>query len=307
VDNRDKRKQHDIDERVEKLAYIPISEFVKVSADNVQSLLKDLCTHLKHTELVIEELQKAKTKLDDAQKECTDLYEFAPVGYFNLDSHGDIVRVNITACDMLNMQKNALLNRPFIDLVEINYRYGFNDFLNDLVQSQSRLSTEVEMLRGDGGAFFAQIQAIPLYEKAYIIFRLSIADITKLKEAESAKRQSEERLRSVFQTMDEGFALCEMVYDDRGNPVDFRYLEVNPAFARQSGLLPDQVIGRTVKSVIPSIESTWIETFDKVVKTGQSQRIKNRVAGLNKTFEVHAWRSGQVQFGVVFRDVEGYP
>jgi PAS domain S-box-containing protein len=306
VDSRNRRKQHDIDERVEKLAYIPISEFVKVSAENVQSLLRDLCTHLKHTESVFEELQKAKTELDNAQKECTDLFEFAPVGYFNLNTHGDIVRANITASDMLNVQKSTLLNRPFVDLVEQHHRNSFTEFLNDLIRSRSRMSTEIEMLKGDGSVFFAQIQAIPLYEKAYIVFRLSIADITKQKEAEKAKRDSEERLRNVFQTMDEGFALCEMVYDKGGNPIDFRYLEVNPAFARQSGLLPEQVIGRTVKAVIPSIESSWIEAFDIVVKTGQSERIKNRVAGLNKTFEVHAWRSGELQFGVVFRDVEGY-
>jgi PAS domain-containing protein len=168
------------------------------------------------------------------------------------------------------------------------------------------MSTEIEMHRGDGSVFFAQIQAIPLYEKAHIVFRLSIADITRQKEAEMAKRESEERLRYVFISMDEGFAPCEMIYDKKDKPVDFRYLEVNPAFARQSGLVPEQVVGRTVKAVIPNIESSWIEAFDRVVKTGRSKLMDGQVAGLNRMFEVHALRSGQTQSGVVFRDLEKY-
>jgi signal transduction histidine kinase len=127
--------------------------------------------------------------------------------------------------------------------------------------------------------------------------------IIERKRADEALRESEQRFRSLFQSMDEGFALCEMIHDDRGHPMDFRYLAVNSAFSRLTGLPVDQVWGRTVKQVLPGIESHWIEAFGRVVQTGVAEQIENGVAELDKEFEAHAWRVGPGRFAVVFTDV----
>jgi PAS domain S-box-containing protein len=128
-------------------------------------------------------------------------------------------------------------------------------------------------------------------------------NIVEHKRAEEALRQSGQRFKNLFQSMDEGFALCEMIYDQGGRPVDFRYLGVNAAFARLTGLAIDKVWGRTVKEVIPGIESHWIEGFAKVVESGVAARIENRVADLDKEYEVHVWRADPGRFAVVFSDV----
>jgi len=128
-------------------------------------------------------------------------------------------------------------------------------------------------------------------------------DISGQRKVELALRQSEERYRNLFESMDEGFASCEMIYDAAGRPIDFRYLAVNPAFAKASGLSVEKMAGRTVREVIPGIESFWIESYGRVVRTGESQRIANPVAALGKHFEVFAWRSGPGRFAAVFSDV----
>jgi PAS domain S-box-containing protein len=135
-----------------------------------------------------------------------------------------------------------------------------------------------------------------------ILFSI-IHDITSRVQAEEALQASEERYRNLFESMDEGFALCEMLYDKEGKPADFRYLVVNPAFATLTGLPVKRVAGRTVKEVIPGIEQFWIETYDGVVQSGISQRIDNEVAEIGKFLEVYAWRSGPGQFAVVFKDI----
>ncbi len=305
MDSRDKRKQHEIDARLEELGRMPLDEFAKTAPAEMQSLLSQVMSHMRHIEGTADELQNAKNQLDEIRRELVDLYDFAPVGYFNLNTHGDVVRANITASDMLNIQRNALTNRPFADLVEEHHRQALSSFLEDLAQTRSRMSTELEMRRGDGSVFYAQLQAVPLYEKSFIVYRVSIADITARMRAEAALRESEARLRNVFESMDEGFALCEMIYDDKGNPIDFRYLEVNPAFTPQTGLPVAQVVGHTVRQLIPSVEPFWIETYARVVKSGQSERIENRVHELNKVYEVHAWKAGPLRFAVVFHDITG--
>ena len=128
-------------------------------------------------------------------------------------------------------------------------------------------------------------------------------DITEQRRAAEALRESEERFRILFESMDEGFASCEMIYDEAGHPVDFRYLLVNSAFGKLTGLPVAEVTGRTVREVVPDIERFWIETYDRIVRTGRSERIANPVAALGRWFEVFAWRSGPGQFAVTFNDV----
>lgn len=135
--------------------------------------------------------------------------------------------------------------------------------------------------------------------QVYSIFN----DITHHRKTEESLRRSEQRYRNLFESMDEGFALCEMIFNKQGRPIDFRYLDVNPAFTTLTGLKTAQVIGHTVKELIPDIEPIWIETYDKVVRSGISQRIGHPVSGLGKYIEVFAWRSGSGRFSAVFLDI----
>ena len=68
--------------------------------------------------------------------------------------------------------------------------------------------------------------------------------------------------------MSEGFALHEIIADPRGRAVDYRFLEVNPAFERLTGLKRAEIIGRRVREVVPGVEDHWIETYARVVRTG---------------------------------------
>ncbi|MGA2590882.1 MAG: PAS domain S-box protein [Bryobacteraceae bacterium] len=128
-------------------------------------------------------------------------------------------------------------------------------------------------------------------------------DITDSKLAQEKLERSEERFRTLFESMDEGFASCEIIYDEAGRPIDFTYLAVNPAFTRLTGLTAEQTVGRTVREIFPEIEPSWIEAYGRVVKTGRGERIYNRVSRLGKHLDASAWCSGPGRFAVVFTDV----
>jgi PAS domain S-box-containing protein len=91
--------------------------------------------------------------------------------------------------------------------------------------------------------------------------------------AEEALRASEERYRILFESIDQGFCVIEVLFDDSGSPVDYRFLETNPAFEQHTGLY--DVEGQRVRSLVPQHEDHWFETYGRVALTGRSERFIN--------------------------------
>jgi PAS domain-containing protein len=100
------------------------------------------------------------------------------------------------------------------------------------------------------------------------------ADLIDSKQAEAALRESEEKYRSVFETMDEGFALCEMVRDPEGRPVDFRFLEVNPAYERFINAGRSELVGRKRSELRFKDARFGVPLFARLVETREPLRIE---------------------------------
>jgi len=114
---------------------------------------------------------------------------------------------------------------------------------------------------------------------------------------------SEEKYRALFTTMQEGFALHEIICDDRGQATDYRFLDVNPAFERLTGLRRHDLIGRTVREVLPALESSWITLYGEVALSGRPRSFENFSRELGKHYQVSAYSPGPGRFAVVFSDV----
>jgi PAS domain S-box-containing protein len=125
----------------------------------------------------------------------------------------------------------------------------------------------------------------------------------RLSDHVAARKRAEERYQSLFDEMLDGCGLHEIVCDDAGRPIDYRFLAVNPAFERLTGLRAADVVGRTVREVLPGIEPHWIETYGKVALTGQPIFFENHSAELKKHFQVTAYRPAPGQFACIFVDI----
>ena len=128
-------------------------------------------------------------------------------------------------------------------------------------------------------------------------------DITDRKRMEEALRASEARYRTLFDSMTEGFAIHEIVLDESGKPCDYRFLDVNPAFERLTGLKRGDVLGKRVLELMPDTEPYWIERYGDVVLTGEPAHFENCLMALSRWYEVYAYRSAPQQFAVIFMDV----
>jgi PAS domain S-box-containing protein len=126
--------------------------------------------------------------------------------------------------------------------------------------------------------------------------------LTRIK-AQEALEESETRFRTLFSEMQSGAALHEIILDEQGTPVDYRFLDINPAFERQTGLKRDQVVGKRLLEVLPESEPFWIETYGKVALTGEPIRFENVHRTLGKHYDCIAYRPRPGQFAVIFNDV----
>jgi PAS domain S-box-containing protein len=111
------------------------------------------------------------------------------------------------------------------------------------------------------------------------------------------------RYRTLFESIDEGFCLGEMIVDDQGRPIDYRFLEVNARFEEQTGLVDP--VGKTALELVPSLERHWIETYARVGLGGETLRFESDSESMGRWFDVYAspvQPAGCGQFVIVFRD-----
>jgi PAS domain S-box-containing protein len=103
--------------------------------------------------------------------------------------------------------------------------------------------------------------------------------------------------------MTEGFAVHEIICDDNGVPSDYRFLEVNPAFESLTRLKRENVLGRTVREVLPAEDPQWIAIYGTVALTGKPVHFEHYSSALNRHFDVYAYSPAQNQFAALFMDV----
>jgi PAS domain S-box-containing protein len=119
-----------------------------------------------------------------------------------------------------------------------------------------------------------------------------------------AVHESEARYRALFETLIEGFCTIEMIFDVNGKPVDYRFLEINPAFEKQTGMYNAQ--GRLMRDLAPNHEAHWFEIYGKVALTGEPAHFENEAKALGRHFDVRAYRVGGPEsrkVAILFNDI----
>ncbi len=131
----------------------------------------------------------------------------------------------------------------------------------------------------------------------------AIQDISEQKRMEALLLESERKYHLLFEHMGHGFALHDIITDGQGRPVDYRFVDMNPAYTRMTGLAWEACVGRTVRELLPHIETYWIDTFGRVALTGESIHYTNHAEDLGRHYDVTAFCPQVGQFAVLVEDV----
>ena len=210
------------------------------------------------------------------------------------------------------MQKALLADRPDLIIADVMMPGMSGDTMVDGLRRNSALedvpivvltakadeSLRVELLRRGIQGYL---------QKPFLVDEL-LARVQSLlanrKRTEGRMRQSEEHYRTLFNSIDQGFCIFKMIFDDSGKAVDYLFLETNPAFEQQTGLFDAQ--GKRMRELVPDLEDHWFEVYGRVAETGEAVRFQNHAEHLGRWFDAYAFRYGDRenrQVAVLFSDI----
>jgi len=132
------------------------------------------------------------------------------------------------------------------------------------------------------------------------------AEIADLKRTEEALRETEGRYRTLFNSIDEGFCVIEVLFDADGNATDYRFLEANAAFEAQTGIRA--AVGKSMRAIAPTHEAHWFETYGKIARTGIAARFEYPAEALGRYYDVYAFcidKPEQRHVAILFKDIIG--
>jgi PAS domain S-box-containing protein len=216
-----------------------------------------------------------------------------------------IIQVNNRLLEMFGYSSEEMIGkdtRIFYETQEEYERIG-RELYSDLGE-KGIATLETRIVTKSGDVFEALLSSAlldPTDPKAGNVF--VITDVSELKHAREQLQISEERYRMLFEKMLDGFVLFELVFDETGKPVDHRFLEVNPAYEKFTGLNASDLINKNLREVATEVSDDWIQKFVHVAITGETIRFEQFSTRNEKTFEIFAYSPKFGQFALIVSDI----
>jgi PAS domain S-box-containing protein len=219
---------------------------------------------------------------------------------------GIVTSWNAAAERIFGYTAQEMIGQSILRLLPEERRDEENMILERLRRGERIEHFETVRRTKDGRLLDVSVTISPLRDARGVVIGASkiARDVSAQKRAEQALRESEERYRALFESIDEGFCIIEKVEGEAGAPLDFRYVEANPAFAAQSGV--GGVVGKTIRQSFPGESEEWLLTYDAVLRTGEPIRSERWLVTQGRVLDLYAFRvedKTQPRVAVIFKDV----
>ena len=241
------------------------------------------------------ETKQAKKELQVSEEKYRSLFDNSIDAILLTTPDGRILAANPAACRMFQRSEEEICRIGRAGLMDLTDP-RLTAALEERVRT-GKFKGELTFISKDGTSFLGEVSSVIFRDHdGQLKTSMIIRDM-------SEKKKREQDYQLLFREMLNGFAVHEIICDTQGNPVNYRFLTVNPAFERITGLKAEHIVGRTVLEVLPDTERYWIETYGRVALTGEPTFFENYSKVLDKYFVVTAFRFAPNQFACNFTDI----
>ena len=260
----------------------------------------------------ITERTRAENALKESEEKILLLLNSAAEGVYGIDMNGNCTFCNAACLRILGYSdEKELLGRNMHWQIHGKHADGSNFPVEEcrifraFHKGEGTHVDDEVLWRADGTSFPAEYWSYPQRSSGEVVGAVvTFFDITERKRIGDALRESEQKYRTLFENMLEGFAYCRMIYDERGQPSDWVYLSVNRAFGQMTGLYG--IEGKRVLEAIPDIRTLTPELFDmygRVALTGIPETFEIDFKPLKRWLKVSAFCPEKNYFVAVFEDI----
>lgn len=275
--------------------YRSTAEELETSKEELQSMNEELRT-------VNSELKDKLESISSAHSDLRNLTAATEIGTLFLDGELRLRMFTPPVAGLFNITE-ADVGRPLTDFTNRLRYEGVEADIHKVLRELTPVETEVEST--DSRWFLMRIRPYRTIEDRIEGVVVTFVDISGRRAAEESLIESETRYRTLFESLDQGFCVAEMIYNEEGKPVDYRFLEVNPAFEDLTGLADP--VGKRMRELEPEHEDHWFETYGRIALSGKAERFEAFAEKLGeRCFEVFAFPFGDAtkhQVGMLFEDI----
>lgn len=270
-------------------------ELVSIN-ENLEDIVKE-----KTIELITENeiRKKSENELFEAQR-------IAHIGSFEYDVQSCRLTCTNEGLSICGVKREEFSEAPdaILQYIHPEDREHVLQVIARAINEKSVDEHTVRIIRPNGEERIVNVRFVPAFDANgnHIRTTGTVQDITEQEIAGKAVRESEKKYRLLITQMAQGLAVHEVVINDAGSVIDYRFLDVNQGFERMTGLKREDIIGKTVLEIMPKTESYWIEKFGEVALTGEPLFYENYSRELGRYYEVVAYSTQLNQFAVIYND-----
>ena len=250
-----------------------------------------------------EDKDEAIKSLEESERKFRKVINTSLDGYCLVDFRGNFLEVNDSYCKMVDYSREELLE---MNVADIDTEESLEDVFKNIEHIRNTANLRITKVnKRKNGTLVTVELSISYVDEETGCFGVFVRDITDELSALEQITASEKKYKDLFENMSSGFALHEIITDDAGKPVDYKYLEINEAFTKLTGLT-ENIIGKRVTEVIPGIEkepAAWLERYGRVALDGTPCTFEEHSSKLGNWYSIIAYSPEQGKFAVIVENI----
>ena len=252
----------------------------------------------------ISELKTAKNSLYDSESDYRHLLEGLRDLVVKINNEGRFLYVSPSYCHMFAKTEEELLGKNYMPLVHEEDRELTSKSIESIYNPPYTSYHEQRAMTKDGWRWLAWSNKAVLDDEENVIAIIGVGrDITRHKNHEIILKESEEKYRTLYSSMNEGVAIHKLIFDDNNVPVDYEIMDVNPAYEEILEIKRADIIGKKASQAYNTKKPPYLNIYSKVARNGEPRQFETYFEPMDKYFNISVFSPSKGTFATVFEDI----